>query len=299
MILAGGDGTRLKPLTRLIAGDERPKQFCAFLGQEPLLLRTLARAGLAATPEQTLAVLTRVHERFYAPLLAGTPPGALVVQPGNRGTAPAILYGLHRIAAAAPLAPVVILPSDHYVSDDAAFMRHVDLALAAVALRPDLVVLLGIQPQSAETEYGWIEPADEIVAPVKRIRRFWEKPDLPTARALLDRGCLWNSFVIVGGAPALLALVRRTQPGLAAAFATLVPAIGGAAEARVAEVLYRGLEPLGFSEGILAAGMPSLAVLPVAGVEWSDWGRPARVLSTLARLGAQPAWATSAQAAGA
>lgn len=296
IVLAGGEGKRLRPLTRLISGGERPKQFCALLGKGTLLERTLARAALAVDPRRTLVVLTRTHERFYAPLLAGIPPGALVVQPGNRGTAPVILYGLRRIGAVAPLAPVAILPSDHYVSDDPAFMRHVDAAFATVSLRPELVVLLGIHPESAETEYGWIEPADCMTGRVSRIRRFWEKPDLATARALLDRGCLWNSFVIVAGVPALIALVRGAQPALVTSFAALASEVGGPAEVHAAERLYRRLTPVGFSESVLAGGGPNLAVLPVTGVRWSDWGRPARVLSILAGLGVAPAWAEDVRA---
>jgi mannose-1-phosphate guanylyltransferase len=296
IVLAGGDGSRLRPLTRLVAGDERPKQFCALLGETTLLQQTLVRAALVVDRRQTLMALNRTHERFYAPLLAGTPRINLIVQPANRGTAPAILYALTRIAATAPLARVVVLPSDHYVSDDAAFMRHVDTAFDAVTLRPDLVALLGIRPDSAETEYGWIEPADHLVGNVRRIRRFWEKPDLGIARALLSRGALWNSFVVVAGVPALLALIRRALPALADAFGTLEAIATGAPGLDAIERLYRKLPTTGFSETMLGSGAPNLAVLPVSEVQWSDWGRPHRVLSTLEALGAPPAWAENARA---
>ena len=98
VILAGGDGVRLRSLTRRITGDERPKQFCPILGHETLLNQTRRRTALTVSPDRTLVVVTRAHERFYTPVLAGPLSSSLVVQPENRGTAPAILYALHRLA---------------------------------------------------------------------------------------------------------------------------------------------------------------------------------------------------------
>src|SRR5437773_2955466 len=142
LILAGGDGRRLRPLTRQIAGDDRPKQFCPVLGGETLLEQTRRRVAALAPSERVLVVVVRAHERFYAPLLADVPSRCVVIQPENRGTAPAILYGLLRLTAMTPVAPVALFPSDHYVSDDAAFIAHVEGATEAVRARPDLVVLL-------------------------------------------------------------------------------------------------------------------------------------------------------------
>ena len=297
LILAGGEGVRLRPLTRLIAGDERPKQFCSVLGPETLLEQTRRRAALAIPPARTLMVLTRAHERYYAPLVAGMPPHCAIVQPENRGTAAAIVYGALRIAATEPLSAVAILPSDHYVSDDSVFMSHVAAAFTAVRARPDLVVLLGITPEGAETEYGWIEPAEPIPgSALFRVARFWEKPAPVLAQVLLARGCLWNSFVMVARIPALLAMVRSAAPELACAFAAAAPAFGSVAEDRVARALYRKLMPQSFADDVLASRPANLAVLPVEGVRWSDWGQPKRVIEMLGRLGIEPAWAGRAAA---
>jgi hypothetical protein len=116
LILAGGEGSRLRPMTLRIEGDDRPKQFCRVRGGATLLDQTRRRAAPVLPPDQTLIVVTRPHERFYASLLATAPAACVVVQPESRGTVPAILYGLLRVAAKAPTAAVALVPSDHYVS---------------------------------------------------------------------------------------------------------------------------------------------------------------------------------------
>lgn len=292
MILAGGDGMRLRRLTSLVAGDDRPKQFTKLLADETLLDRTRRRVELLVSREQTFFVLTRSHQRYWQALESATHPRCLVVQPDNRGTAPAILYAALRVAAVAPMGTVAVFPSDHWVSDDERFMAHVSRACAAVAARPDLVVLLGIDATAPETEYGWIEPGEAIPKTGLRwIRHFWEKPGAALADMLLARGCLWNSFVVVARVAALLWLVRFTMPALWDAFASLRAALGSAREAPAIEELYPGLAPVSFSDAVLSACPRNLAVLPVTGVEWSDWGQPARVLATLAGLGMTPHWA--------
>lgn len=300
LILAGGEGTRLLPLTRRIAGDERPKQFCHVLGDETLLDQTRRRCALAIPPDRTLVMLTGFHEPFYAPLLAAVPPQCMVVQPENRGTAPAILYGLLRISTVGPTDAVAVVPSDHYVSDDHAFMAHVAAAFTAVRERPELVILLGLTPESPEVEYGWIEPAEPIPAPgpgvLYRVGRFWEKPSPARARMLLARGCLWNSFVMVARVPALLAVIRRTIPRLYYPFSVAGPAMDTLFEAEAIRTLYFQIPSTNFSREVLAARPANLAVLPVSGVGWSDLGNPRRVLATLARTRFHPHWAQPAAA---
>ena len=139
-ILAGGDGKRLLPLSRRIAGDDRPKQFCAVLGNETLLHQTQHRVFRSVHPWRTLLVLTKTHERFYADEITGIPSSRLLIQPSNLGTAPAIHYSLLRLCEMDPKGVVAFFPSDHHFSDDEAFGTHVDLAYDVAASRPRLVV---------------------------------------------------------------------------------------------------------------------------------------------------------------
>ncbi len=221
VILAGGDGARLKSLTRHIAGDERPKQFCSVLGHGTLLEETQRRVALQLAPDRTLYVVNRAHENFYSQPLAKQNAENLVVQPGNRGTAPAFLYGLLRIAREDPNAVVAFFPSDHYVSDNDFFMAQIRTALDTVHERLELVVLLGLDPNSPEVEYGWIEPGLPINKRDKvfGVRRFWEKPSKMLAQVLQLRGCLWNSFVMVASVQVLLEVIDSAIPELYRSFA--------------------------------------------------------------------------------
>jgi mannose-1-phosphate guanylyltransferase len=294
VILAGGEGSRLRSLTRRIAGHDVPKQFCAVVGEQTLLEQTLDRAALGIEPRRTLVALTRHHERFYGPLLAGLAERNLVVQPRNRGTAPAILYSLLRLLELAPQATVAIFPSDHFVSDDREFMRQVGIAFEIACSRPDLTVVLGIEPQSPEKGYGWIEPALPVPdSSAFMVRRFWEKPSAELAGELFGRGCLWNSFVVVGRLSALLGLFVIALPSLYVSFRKVQPILDTAFEREAVERVYADLDDAGFSEGVLANRTVNLAVLPVHGVAWSDLGEPHRVMETFAHMGVRPRWAVA------
>ena len=183
---------------------------------------------------------------------------------------------------------MVLLPSDHYFADDEAFMSHVDLAFDATRSRPETVTLLGITPSSPETEYGWIQPASSILSnalrSISRVECFWEKPSASVAIDLMQRGCLWNSFVMVGRVDALLKMTQRALPDLFGSFAGVAPSFGTAAERFRMEELYSRISEANFSHQVLATRSNNLAVMRVGEVGWSDLGEPGRVLSTLAQI---------------
>lgn len=293
VILAGGEGSRLRPLTVKIFG-ERPKQFCPFFGEQTLLTQTRRRVSLFIPESQILTVLTRIHQPFYAQLQEQLSPGMLVVQPDNRGTAPGILYPLLRVACAKPEATVALFPSDHYVSNDQVFMQHVAQAFEAVKRWPNVVVLLGILPNGPELGYGWIEPGELLPSqelPLFRVRRFCEKPPYEIVTSLWRQGCLWNSFVIVSRARTLLRLIKRALPAVYTRFTLLRAALGTPLEGRVADHLYASLPSVDFSKHVLQSRTDNLGVLRVSGVEWTDLGEPNRVLTVLERMGLHPNWA--------
>ena len=291
LILAGGDGVRLSSFTREVFGYHLPKQFCPLFEGKTLLEQTLHRVSLLVPPSQTLTVLNRAHRQFYTPLLSGTPTRNLFIQPANRGTTPAILCGLFRLAETGHTGPVAIFPSDHYVSDDSLFMQHVYAALRAVDCSPQLTVLLGIAPDGPETEYGWIEPGSPLSLPdagtskISRIRRFLEKPSPEVARELYDRNYLWNSFVLIANPTTLLSLIAKALPELYSTLSDVRPFFGGAAGAEILQIIYRQLPSADFSASVLAALPADFSVLPVKGVSWSDLGDPKRMVAAISNSG--------------
>jgi mannose-1-phosphate guanylyltransferase len=294
LLLAGGDGRRLRPLTRQIAGDPRPKQFCPIFDGETLLDRTRRRADLLTRPDHHVVVVTRDHEPYYAGLATELAPDRLVVQPRNAGTAPGIVYPLLRIRQLAGNVLVAVFPSDHYVSDDGALITAVMQAAEVARARAEFVVSLGVEATSPETEYGWIVPRAEPLPlagePAFPILKFWEKPSVRLAERLFEAGALWNSFVMIGWVDTFLDLTRRVAPDLLVALEPLRLAIGSPREAEVAKGVYAGLESSGFSERVLVPGADGLVTVRAKSVDWSDWGHPQRVVATMRRTGWRPAW---------
>lgn len=289
VILAGGDGSRLLPLTRRIAGDDRPKQFCPIINGSTLLDETRRRVELGFSAKNTIFVLTQKHEHYYNDALMGVPPANLIVQPRNAGTTPAILYSLLRLQQINPAAFVAFFPSDHYFSDDNAFMFEVDLAFAAAGRHKDSIILMGIEPDGPDEEYGWIEPDREPLMDcgsddVWRVRRFWEKPSRALARDLMSRGCLWNSFVMVGAVSAFLKMISHAASEMYSDFSTIKAELSTPNEKDAIRTVYRDLHGSNFSREVLQARPGYLAVMPVRSSKWSDLGSPRRVLSTLADL---------------
>lgn len=289
VILAGGDGVRMREMTKKLAGCETPKQFCAVLGDETLMTTTQKRVALKFGQEKTFYCLTQTHEQFYTPLLRDVHRKNKIIQPSNKGTAPAILYSLLRLSKLDPEASVAFFPSDHYISDAAVFMDQVEAAFGAVAKKPEAIILLGIEPLAPKSSYGWIEPcgdsADFSVAEIQKVKTFWEKPTTKKAVELMTRGSLWNCFVMVGKVKSLLGLFRKHLPSLYRLFCAGSLTFGTSAERMTAGTIYRMINSRNFSLDVLENCSEELYVLRCGGFAWSDLGEPSEVLLKMAQLG--------------
>jgi mannose-1-phosphate guanylyltransferase len=229
----------------------------------------------------------KAHERFYAAELADVKLSRVVVQPSNMGTTAAILYSLRRIASLANDPIVGFFPTDHHYSREMPFVASVRLAFEIVGVRPANIILLGARAAHPEVEYGWIEPGTTLECPftnsLHRVTRFWEKPTTNVAQALLTRGCLWNTFVMIGRASAFLNILKAAVPSMLRvleADSSLYEAEPGLA---YRDRAYTMLTPGDFSQQVLSVTTDQLAVLPLGDVGWSDLGTPERVMSVMTR----------------
>lgn len=275
LLLAAGDGTRLSEVTRGDDGVPVPKQFCTFGGSTSLLGLARDRARRVVADSRIVTVVSASHERWWRTELPGG--RGVVVQPGNRGTAVGLLVPLLAILERDPDARVWVLPSDHWVRDEETLARCARAAFARTDAEPDRIVLMGIEPDDADSQYGWVLPAESVrddddFSPVTS---FVEKPPATEARRLLERGALWNSFLIVARARALLRLYARRLPGL---LATMRRA------GRDLAAVYAQLPPLDFSKDVLQGSEADLLLQRVPGCGWSDLGTPDRLQACLPEI---------------
>ncbi|WP_299601353.1 mannose-1-phosphate guanylyltransferase/mannose-6-phosphate isomerase [uncultured Tateyamaria sp.] len=213
VLLCGGSGTRLWPLSR----KSYPKQFAAILGEETLFQASARRlsgpkfaAPIAVTASDFRFIVTeQLHE-------IGIDPGAILIEPEGRNTAPAILAAAFHVAANDPAALMLVAPSDHVVPDADAFRKAVEIGSGPA--QNGQLVTFGITPTHPETGYGYLELASipEGDAPVS-LTRFVEKPDTERATAMVADGRhLWNSGIFLFRASDIIAAFEAHAPSLIA-----------------------------------------------------------------------------------
>ncbi|WP_369940390.1 mannose-1-phosphate guanylyltransferase/mannose-6-phosphate isomerase [Xanthomonas medicagonis] len=214
IILSGGSGTRLWPLSR----ESYPKQFLPLVGEQSMLQATWQRAAPVAA-HAPIVVANEEHRFVAAEQLQqiGVTPHAILLEPKGRNTAPAIAVAALEASrdGADPL--LLVLPSDHVIGDEAAFQAAV--RLAAAAAEQGKLVTFGIKPTAPETGYGYIKAATGDGA--RAVERFVEKPDLATAQTYLASGeYYWNSGMFLFRASRYLEELRKFQPAIADACTT-------------------------------------------------------------------------------
>jgi mannose-1-phosphate guanylyltransferase len=283
LILAGGEGSRLRSLTTTVAGVAIPKQYCSLRGGCSLLHEALKRAESIALPQQICAVVASQHRDWWQTALQQLPPKNVVIQPGNCGTASGILLPLLAIMTWDPDGTVVILPSDHHVEDEAILAGALREAVRSLGLHPNDVLLLGIAPDEPDPELGYIVPGMTDGKGTAAVLKFVEKPQAAEAKKLIAEGALWNAFIMAGRAEALLSLFAENAPELLLRMRRALEESSQRSDPATLEHLYRTLTPLDFSRHILRGQEAHLRVMRVPPCGWTDLGTPKRVAVMLGR----------------
>lgn len=284
LVLAAGSGTRLNRLTAAGDAGEVPKQFWSLTGGASLLEETLDRAFSVTAPDRVVIVVAAEHEPFWRETLQVLPAENILIQPRNCGTAIGILLGVSAVMARDSNARIVVLPSDHYVARERVLRRSISAGLEKLETGSRVIRFLGIEPESADPELGYIVCGAKDSGGEFRISEFVEKPNRKRAKELLCRSALWNSFILIATARAFVELISKRYPHVAANF---LEAANRVSKGDVVpyEALYADLPAVDFSRDIVEGAPARLSVIPVSACGWSDLGTPRRVAECLDRLG--------------
>jgi mannose-1-phosphate guanylyltransferase len=274
VVLAGGSGTRLWPLSR---GDE-PKQLVPIQDGRSLLELALERLdGVVGTRARYVCAGER-HRTAVARLLPGLEARRYLGEPEARDTLAAVTLSAAVIAAEDPEAVVGIFTADHVIRPVEGFRRIVAAGFDLVAANPRTVLTFGISPTHPATGYGYLELAEDMGECARRVSFFREKPDPATAMAFVAAGAeryLWNSGMFVFSAATLLERIRQYAPPLAAAMSEVAAKWDTPRRGEVLAAAYAGLPRVSFDYGFMerAAADPALqvAALPMP-LEWVDVG---------------------------
>jgi len=284
IVLSAGNGTRLREFVRRRRGDDLPKQYINFVGTRSMLQHTFDRAESVIPAQRLFVIVAKEHLKYHEVhrQLALIPSQNQIIQPLNKETTPGILLPLLHIYKRYPDAIVALFPSDHFVLEEDRFMRHVNRAFELVESDPSRLVLLGLEPDGPDPEYGYIIPGKQLDESqndsARQVEMFVEKPSPKAAKTIIALGALWNTMVMVSSCSTLLSVIQRAAPDIYHAFEPVLDVLGTADEQQVVEEIYQKLSSLNFSKHVLET-LPveyrrALLTLPVRGVTWSDWGTP-------------------------
>lgn len=271
VILCGGSGTRLWPLSR----KSYPKQFSSLVGDESLFQASAKR--LSGEGFSAPIIVTGSDFRFIVTeqlAEVGIEPASILIEPAARNTAPAILAAALDLSARDPEALMLVAPSDHVIPDAERFRATV--SAAAPTAREGRLVTFGIKPDRPETGYGWLElstdPGADFAPTPQPLARFVEKPVLETAQAMLDGGQhLWNAGIFLFSAKALIAAFERFEPKM---LAQVRASIDGAeldlSFTRLDPEAWAAIDDNSIDYAVMEKA-DNLSVVPYGGV-WSDLG---------------------------
>ncbi len=270
VIMAGGGGTRLWPLSRA----DRPKQSIAILGERTLFQMAIDRLSPAIPSERILVVSVDAMQQILLAQVPSLSEQNFLNEPMPRGTASVIGYAAMMLRRKSEDSVMACLTADHIIENEARFLEIL-AAAESRALAGELVTL-GISPTSPSTGYGYIHFGEDVATAgaftVKAVQQFKEKPDRKTAVAYLDSGeYAWNSGMFVWTASRILEEIERQMPELYEGLQEIQKSVDTAQEADVTAKVWKGLASETIDYGIME-GASGVVVIPADDLGWWDVG---------------------------
>jgi len=270
VIMAGGVGTRLWPLSRT----NSPKQLQTFVGDESMIQETFDRVKEIVPPSN---ILISTNDRYKAQImqqLPEIPEENYILEPVGRNTAPAMGLIAAYIIKRDPEAIVTTLPSDHFYRKKENFAKVINAAFATINNHPDFINTIGLKPSFAHTGLGYIEKSDPIEKindeQVYQVKQFVEKPNLETAQKYVDSGnFLWNASYFTWQAKNMLEIIKTHQPEIYNHIEKIINAIGTENESQVIKDEFENMPELAID--YIVEQLDKVSLIP-ADLGWDDIG---------------------------
>ncbi len=275
VIMAGGGGTRLWPLSRR----SRPKQMLRIFGEQTLFEVSVKRLEPVIDHDRIFVVTADDQAKVLARQVESLPVDHFILEPSPRGTASVVGLAAIKLQRKNPDCVIAILTADHYIADEPKFQELLQAA-KALALEGDLVTL-GITPRYPDTGYGYIHRGEQrgVFKGFKAycVQSFKEKPNFELAEDYIASGeYAWNSGMFVWKAESILKEIERQMPELFQGLQEIDRVLGTDAEAETIANVWRGLESQTVDFGIME-GAKKVSVIPADDLGWCDVGGWARM----------------------